>query len=56
MLLRTRSDQAGTFGVRQECKQPVSKARMDAMPWTRLCRECPWHQQNWLWTPNGNWQ
>ena len=30
----------GTFGVCQECKQPVSKARLEAVPWTRLCREC----------------
>ncbi len=30
----------GTFGVCQVCKQPVSKARLEAVPWTRLCREC----------------
>ena len=30
----------GTFGVCQICKQPVSKARLEAVPWTRLCREC----------------
>ena len=30
----------GTFGVCQVCKQPVSKARLEALPWTRLCREC----------------
>jgi len=30
----------GTFGVCQVCKQLVSKARLGAVPWTRLCREC----------------
>jgi DnaK suppressor protein len=30
----------GTFGVCQVCKQRVSKARLEAVPWTRLCREC----------------
>ncbi len=29
-----------TFGVCRVCKQPVSKARLEAVPWTRLCREC----------------
>jgi DnaK suppressor protein len=33
----------GTFGVCQICKQPVSKARLEAVPWTRLCRECKEH-------------
>ena len=31
---------AGTFGVCEVCKQPISKARLEAVPWTRLCREC----------------
>ena len=30
----------GTFGVCQICKLPVSKARLEVVPWTRLCREC----------------
>ena len=30
----------GTFGVCEACKQPISKARLEAVPWTRLCREC----------------
>jgi DnaK suppressor protein len=30
----------GTLGVCQVCKQPVSKARLEAVPWTRLCRKC----------------
>jgi DnaK suppressor protein len=30
----------GTFGVCQTCKRPISKARLEAVPWTRLCREC----------------
>jgi len=30
----------GTYGVCGVCKRPVSKARLEAVPWTRLCREC----------------
>jgi DnaK suppressor protein len=30
----------GTFGVCEVCKQPISRARLEAVPWTRLCREC----------------
>ena len=30
----------GAFGVCTVCEQPISKARLDAVPWTRLCREC----------------
>lgn len=30
----------GTYGVCDVCKQPISKARLEAVPWTRHCREC----------------
>ena len=30
----------GTFGICESCKQPILKARLEAVPWTRLCREC----------------
>jgi DnaK suppressor protein len=30
----------GTFGVCQVCGNPVPQARLDAVPWTRVCREC----------------
>ena len=30
----------GTFGLCEVCKQPISKARLEAVPWTRLCRDC----------------
>jgi len=30
----------GTYGVCTVCKQPISKARLEAVPWTHLCREC----------------
>jgi len=29
-----------TFGVCQACLKPISAARLDAVPWSRLCREC----------------
>ncbi len=30
----------GTFGVCEACKQPISQARLEAVPWTRHCRDC----------------
>jgi len=34
------------FGVCEVCKQDISKARLEAVPWTRLCRDCKEHEQN----------
>jgi DnaK suppressor protein len=33
----------GTFGVCEICKQPISRARLEAVPWTRVCRDCKEH-------------
>src|SRR5437660_8998132 len=30
----------GTYGVCVVCKQLISKARLEAVPWTHVCREC----------------
>lgn len=30
----------GTYGVCDACKQPICKARLEAVPWARHCREC----------------
>jgi len=30
----------GTYGVCEVCKQPISKVRLEAVPWARLCRDC----------------
>jgi len=30
----------GTFGICVVCKQPISKVRLEAVPWTHLCRQC----------------
>jgi RNA polymerase-binding transcription factor DksA len=30
----------GTYGVCAVCKEPITKARLEAVPWTHLCREC----------------
>lgn len=30
----------GTYGVCVVCTKPISKARLGAVPWTHLCREC----------------
>ena len=36
----------GTFGTCETCQQPISKARLEAVPWTRLCRECKEREQS----------
>ena len=30
----------GSFGVCEVCKQPSARARLEAVPWTRVCRDC----------------
>jgi DnaK suppressor protein len=30
----------GTYGLCAVCKQPISEARLEAVPWTHVCREC----------------
>jgi DnaK suppressor protein len=30
----------GTYGVCEVCEQPISKARLEAVPWARHCRDC----------------
>jgi RNA polymerase-binding transcription factor len=37
--------EGGTFGACETCKRPISTARLDAVPWTHLCRDCKEQQQ-----------
>ena len=30
----------GSFGVCQACGKEIAGVRLDAVPWTRLCRDC----------------
>jgi DnaK suppressor protein len=30
----------GTYGVCRDCGEPISPARLDAIPWTRVCITC----------------
>ncbi len=30
----------GRYGACEVCKQPISKARLEAVPWARHCRDC----------------
>jgi DnaK suppressor protein len=30
----------GTFGVCRDCGEPISAARLTAIPWTRVCVSC----------------
>jgi DnaK suppressor protein len=30
----------GTYGACRDCGEPISEARLDAIPWTRVCKTC----------------
>jgi DnaK suppressor protein len=30
----------GTYGICRDCGDPIAPARLDAIPWTRVCIEC----------------
>lgn len=34
------------FGICAECRQPISKARLEAVPWTRWSRDCKERQDS----------
>jgi len=34
------------FGICEACGQPISKARLEAVPWTRWCRDCKERQDS----------
>ena len=36
-LMRIRQER---FGICEECGQPISKVRLEAVPWARHCKEC----------------
>ncbi|HYL98260.1 MAG TPA: TraR/DksA C4-type zinc finger protein [Blastocatellia bacterium] len=35
----------GAFGTCENCRKPISRARLDALPWTRLCCDCAEEQK-----------
>ena len=35
----------GTFGTCEACQNPISRARLEAVPWTHHCRDCKEHEQ-----------
>ena len=42
-LMRIRQER---FGVCEECGQPISKARLEAVPWARHCKGCKEQQDS----------
>jgi len=32
--------ETGTFGICMDCEEPIPTARLDAVPWTRVCINC----------------
>ena len=42
-LARIRQERYGTC---EECGQPISKARLEAVPWARLCKPCKEQQSS----------
>lgn len=41
----TRIDK-GTYGLCRDCGEPISAARLDAIPWTRVCISCKERQSS----------
>ena len=35
----------GTYGICMECENEIAPARLEAVPWTRVCIECKAKQQ-----------
>jgi DnaK suppressor protein len=36
----------GRFGVCEDCENPISKVRLEAVPWSNLCRDCKEREQS----------
>jgi DnaK suppressor protein len=36
----------GTFGICRDCGEPISRARLEAIPWTRVCISCKQKQNS----------
>ena len=36
----------GTFGMCDVCERPIAEARLKAVPWTHLCRDCKEHRRS----------
>ena len=36
----------GTYGVCRDCGEPIAKARLEAIPWTRVCISCKQKQNS----------
>src|SRR2546426_5075123 len=36
----------GTYGICDACNQPISRPRLEAVPWTPHCRECKEREQS----------
>jgi DnaK suppressor protein len=34
------------FGICEECGQPIGKARLEVVPWTRHCKDCKERQSS----------
>jgi hypothetical protein len=39
-MILCRFARAGCFGTCEDCQNPISRARLEAVPWARLCRDC----------------
>jgi DnaK suppressor protein len=36
----------GTYGVCRDCGEPIAEARLNAIPWTRMCIHCKEKQKS----------
>src|SRR4029450_2797043 len=39
--------QKGTYGICRDCGEPIAEARLNAIPWTRVCITCKAKQGSW---------
>src|SRR4029450_6566199 len=37
----------GTYGICRDCGEPIAEARLNAIPWTRVCISCKEKQNAW---------
>jgi len=37
--------ESGTYGICEECGQPIGEKRLQAIPWVRLCIECSQNEE-----------
>ncbi len=48
--------ESGEYGKCESCEQPISQARLDAIPYARLCVECQVKEEGQARTSEADWE